>query len=248
MQLVVDTHTHTLASGHAYSTITENAVVAKEQGLEILCTTDHGSSMPGAPHFWFFSNQRVLPSFLSGVAIIKGVEANIININGEIDLPLQVDSYLDWFMAGLHEPVFTPDTPLTHTKALINAIEGGRIDAISHPGNPNFDFDFKAVIECAAIHNVAIEINNSSLEGISREGSIPRCRKIIECAGDLGAYITTGSDAHFSTGVGQLNLASQLLDEVGVPERQVITHSATQFIDFLRLKNKPMEAFELFYQ
>lgn len=248
MQLVVDTHSHTLASGHAYSTIIENAAAAKEQGLKALCTTDHGSAMPGAPHYWFFSNQRVLPRTLSDVIIFRGIEANIISTNGDIDVPEQVDSYLDWFMAGLHEPVLLPTTPLNHTKALIAAIEGGRVDAFSHLGNPNFDFDFKAVIECAAAHNVAIEINNSSLTGMSRKGSNSRCYKIAEIAGESGTLITTGSDAHFSTEIGQLDIANQLLEEVGIPEKQVITHSLEQFIDFLKLKNKPLKGLEHFFE
>ena len=222
----------------------ENAAAAKAQGLKALCTTDHGSSMPGAPHYWFFSNQRVLPRILSDVIIFRGIEANIISASGDIDVPEQVDSYLDWFMAGLHEPVFTPTNSANHTKALIAAIEGGRIDAFSHLGNPNFDFDFKAVIECAAVHNVAIEINNSSLTGMSRKGSNSRCYKIAEMAGELGAPVTTGSDAHFSTEIGQLDIASQLLDDVGIPEKQVITHSLQQFIDFLELKNKPLKGLE----
>ncbi len=32
MKIVVDSHTHTLASGHAYSTIIENAKAAKQKG------------------------------------------------------------------------------------------------------------------------------------------------------------------------------------------------------------------------
>lgn len=41
MDIVVDSHTHTIASGHAYSTILENALAAKNKGLKLLCTTDH---------------------------------------------------------------------------------------------------------------------------------------------------------------------------------------------------------------
>ena len=37
---ILDTHTHTLASGHAYSTIRENAHAAAEKGLELLAITD----------------------------------------------------------------------------------------------------------------------------------------------------------------------------------------------------------------
>lgn len=53
MQIEVDSHTHTVASGHAYSTLTENAAAAAAQGIKLLAVTDHGPQMPGAPHFWF---------------------------------------------------------------------------------------------------------------------------------------------------------------------------------------------------
>ena len=36
----IDTHTHTVSSGHAYSTVTENAKYAASIGLEIIGMTD----------------------------------------------------------------------------------------------------------------------------------------------------------------------------------------------------------------
>ncbi len=69
MELKVDTHTHTNASGHAYSTLIENAKSAKENGLDMFCTTDHAESMPGAPHYWFFSNQKYCLVFLKALRL-----------------------------------------------------------------------------------------------------------------------------------------------------------------------------------
>lgn len=238
MKFVVDTHTHTYASGHAYSTLIENARAAKANGLTLFCTTDHAHSMPGAPHYWFFSNQRILPRFLEGVGLLRGVEANILNPQGEIDLHPSVDANLDWVIASFHEPVFTPADKATHTAALINTIESGRVDALGHLGNPNFDFDFAEVIACAKAHHVAIEINNSTLKGNSRIGSIDRCHQIAQVAKTLDAYITTGSDAHFCLDLGELSLASQLIDQVGIPTSRVITHTARQFLDFLQLRGR----------
>jgi len=238
MKLVIDTHTHTYASGHAYSTLIENARLAKENGLEVLCTTDHAESMPGAPHYWFFSNQRVLPRFLEGVAVIRGVESNILNIEGEVDIHPTTDRNLDWVIASFHEPVFRPANKETHTQALINVIEGGRVDALGHLGNPNFDFDFEVVLAEAKKHNVAIEINNTTLRGNSRVGSVERCYEIAKIGKELGVYFTTGSDAHFCHDVGNLELASKLLDEIGIASEKVITHSSRQFLDFLALRGR----------
>jgi len=48
MNDVMDMHTHTIASVHAYSSLREMATAAKEKGLELLGITDHAPSMPGA--------------------------------------------------------------------------------------------------------------------------------------------------------------------------------------------------------
>lgn len=238
MKLVIDTHTHTYASGHAYSTLIENARLARENGLEMFCTTDHAESMPGAPHYWFFSNQRILPRFIDGVAVVRGVEANILNIEGEIDVHPTSYKSLDWVIGSFHEPVFIPADKETHTQALINTIKSGNVDALGHLGNPNFDFDFVRVLECAKQHNVAIEINNTTLRGNSRVGSVERCREIATLGKEIGVFFTTGSDAHFCQDVGELQLASELLDEVGVASCQVITHSVSQFLAFLSVRGR----------
>lgn len=238
MKLVIDTHTHTYASGHAYSTLIENAGLAKANGMAMFCTTDHAESMPGAPHYWFFSNQKILPRFIDGIAILRGVEANILSIDGDVDIHPSTDSKLDWAIASFHEPVFRPASKDAHTQALINTIKSGRIDALGHLGNPNFDFDFEQVLACAAEHDVAIEINNTTLRGQSRVGSVERCRQIATVGKKLGVYFTTGSDAHFCYDVGNLTLASELLDDVGVNPEKVITHSCQQFLAFLQRRGR----------
>ena len=239
MKFEIDTHTHTYASGHAYSTLIENAQQAEQNTMKMFCTTDHASSMPGAPHFWFFMNQKVIPRFLSNVAVLRGVEANIINIQGELDIPLEVDNHLDWTIASFHEAVLSPADKATNTETLINVIKSGRVDALGHLGNPNYDIDFRRVIECAHAYNVAIEINNSSLKGMSRIGSNQRCLKIAQIAAEIGAFITTGSDAHFCHDIGRFELTSDLIDKAGVPANKVITHTTQQFLQFLTLRGKP---------
>jgi putative hydrolase len=238
MDIAVDTHTHTVASGHAYSTLTENASAAAKAGLSLLCTTDHAPKMPGAPHYWFFNNQKILPRFLEGVGIIRGVEANICNEAGEIDLPESSDPLLDWVLGSFHEPIFHPSDSNSHTTALIAAIESGRVDALGHLGNPNYPFDVVAVLQCAKQHNVAIEVNNTSLIGNSRKGSEKNCDTIVSKGAEIGVLFTTGSDAHFYDQIGQLQLAVKLLQLHNVPLDKVITSSASRFLRFLELRGK----------
>lgn len=246
MKLVVDTHTHTISSGHAYCTIMENAKAASENGLKFFCTTDHAPTMPGSSHYWHFGNQDVIPRFLYGVGVFRGIEVNTLNDNGDIDLPEHVDGVLDWMIASFHEPVFAPQDREVHTRALLNVIESGRVDALGHLGNPNFDFDFDKVMRAAAVNHVAIELNNSSLNGRSRKGSIERCLEIAKCAVKHQTFITTGTDAHFCTAIGIFDDVRKTLEQAHVPEELVITHSKAQFLEFLALRErKPIPEFTL---
>ena len=56
---VMDTHTHTLASGHAYSTIRENAAAAARKGLELLAVTEHAPRMTGSCQAIYFQHVKV---------------------------------------------------------------------------------------------------------------------------------------------------------------------------------------------
>ena len=60
MRDVIDMHTHTLASGHAYNTIREMTYAAKIKGLELLGITEHAPQMPGSCHEFYFSNLSIL--------------------------------------------------------------------------------------------------------------------------------------------------------------------------------------------
>ncbi|KOO09317.1 phosphatase [Vibrio hepatarius] len=248
MDIVVDSHTHTIASGHAYSTIIENALASKNKGLKLLCTTDHAPEMPGAPHYWYFNNQRILPRFLHDVGILRGVEANTLNHAGELDLPPSSYPHLDWIIASFHEPIFAPASVKEHTQTLINVIESGKVDALGHLGNPNYPFELKPVLQCAKDNNVAIEVNNTSLTGKSRKGSDVHCSNIVELGNEIGVYFTTGSDAHFCEEIARLDLAISLLERHNVPEERVITSSASRFLNFLLLRGKPrISEFEALY-
>ena len=47
---VMDLHTHTIASGHAYGTVREMAQAAAERGVEILGITEHAPGIPGTAY------------------------------------------------------------------------------------------------------------------------------------------------------------------------------------------------------
>ena len=60
MKIQADLHTHTIASTHAYSTISENCIWAEKYGLKAVAMTDHAMKMPDSPHVWHFENLKAL--------------------------------------------------------------------------------------------------------------------------------------------------------------------------------------------
>jgi len=113
----VDLHMHTVASTHAYSTLHDYIAIAKAKGLKLFAITDHGPDMADAPHHWHFINMSIWPRLVDGVGILRGIEANIKNTDGEIDCTGPMLDSLDLIIAGFHEPVFAPQDQQTHTEA-----------------------------------------------------------------------------------------------------------------------------------
>ncbi len=233
----VDSHTHTVASGHAYSTLAENVEAAAARGIKLLAITDHGPSLPGAPHFWFFRNMRVIPRIMNGVGVLRGIEANIINFKGELDTDTEMVEQLDIILASLHEPLVVPATRQLHTDAVVKAMASGKIDVFAHGGNPAFPIEVEEVAKAAAFHNVLVEINNSSFT-TSRPGSEKNCAALAEAVARHGGYLTFGSDAHIAGKVGVFDECLAFVEKIGFPEERILTFSGGAYLDFLKGKNK----------
>lgn len=224
MKIIADLHTHTISSGHAYSTVMENARAAADRGLAMIAVTDHGPMMPGAPHIYHFGNQRVIPDELFGVRVLKGVEANVIDRSGKLDLPDDRLAALDIVLAGLHT-VCTPNGSVAeNTEMMINAIKNQWVDVIVHPGNPEFPIDAEAVVKAAVEYDVAVELNNSSLK-LSRVGSLPYCEKILCLCKEYGAKIMVGTDSHFAFSIGDFTQALVLLEKYEISPSLVVNTS-----------------------
>ena len=104
MQLIpkLDVHTHTIVSGHAYSTMQEMAREAAERGLEILGITEHAPGIPGTCDPIYFRNLHVVPRDMYGVRLLLGAELNILDKDGTLDLDEYYYRMLDLCIAGIH--------------------------------------------------------------------------------------------------------------------------------------------------
>lgn len=244
MHFPVDLHTHTIASTHAYSTLQEYIPVAKERGIKLFATTDHGPRMDDAPHQWHFINMVVLPRFIEGIGILRGMEANVLNVQGEIDCDERMQGSLDIILAGFHKPTLHPTSKREHTEMMINCIKSGRVDIITHPGNPRFPIDARAVAEVAKACNVALEINNSSFL-TSRIGSYDNCLEIAKAVRDVGGVISLGTDSHHASHMGNFEQCINLLEAADFPQERIINRSPRFLLDYLESRgHQPIAEFK----
>lgn len=242
VRLLADLHTHTVASGHAYSTVTELATAARARGLELIAITDHGPAVPQGSHLWYFWNLKVVPSVLDGVRLLKGCEANLsIDSSNGIDLPDEVLELLDFVAVGFHPLTgFDERDRVRNTEALVRVIANPFVDQITHPGNDHeFPLDLDTIVEAAVRHQVILELNDHSFSATgSRGGSSYREREFAEAARDAGAPMAIGSDAHYALQVGRFDTAVAVAEELGISEDRLVNHDAASVLGFLLGKRK----------
>jgi putative hydrolase len=237
----VDLHMHTVASTHAYSTLHDYIAEAKQKGIKLFAITDHGPDMADAPHYWHFMNMRVWPRLVDGVGILRGIEANIKNLAGDIDCTGPMLDEVDLVIAGFHEPVFAPQHQAANTEAMIAAMAQGDVHIISHPGNPKYPIDIPAVAAAAAKYQVALELNNSSFSH-SRKGSEQNCRAIAAAVRDAGGWLSLGSDSHVAFSLGDFEHCERVLNEVAFPPERILNQSPRCLLNFLERRGRSVIA------
>ncbi|HUV92663.1 MAG TPA: DNA polymerase/3'-5' exonuclease PolX [Anaerolineales bacterium] len=166
--LLSDLHTHSTWSDGKLS-IQEMADAAIERGLKVLAITDHSASLgvAGGLTVRRLKEQRqeidaVQDVLGETIHLLQGSEVEI-RSDGSLDYPDDVLADLDIVIASLHTGLRQPREKVT--QRLLNAIRNPHVDVIAHPTGriiPNregADLDMAAVLEAAAEHGVALEIN-----------------------------------------------------------------------------------------
>jgi putative hydrolase len=186
MKILSDYHTHTTFS-HGEGSIEDNVIAARRAGLKILAISDHG---PGHMGFGIkkhrYKEMRQIIDALNkkydDIEIQLGLEANVLDIDGNLDVDEQILALNDVLLAGYHfgsRPVRFIRDMLHHagnyfskynggtaklkeanTLSLINAMHKYNIDILTHPGAKG-PIDVKRVAKAAEETNTALEINAS---------------------------------------------------------------------------------------
>lgn len=223
MRDLLDLHTHTIASGHAYNTINEMIQAASEKGLEVLGITEHAPAMPGTCSNLYFVNYRVLPREKMGIRVFYGVELNILDYDGHVDLPKNILAGTDLAIASIHPPCFKGGSMEENTRAYMNTMKNPYVNIIGHPDDGRFPIDYKALVEGAKEQDVLLEVNNSSLSPNSyRYHAVENYHKMLEYCKLYEVPVVINSDAHVEIDVANHQFAWKILKEVDFPETLIV--------------------------
>lgn len=238
MRYCLDTHTHTISSGHAYNTMQEMIDAAKEKGLELLAITEHAPQMPGTCHKYYFDNYRVLRNKEKGISVLYGAELNILDYEGQVDLPEDVLKTLDIGIASLHLPCCKPGTVKENTDAYINAMKNPYIHIIGHPDDSRFPVDYERLVTEAKKHGIALELNNTSLSPQSfRQDARQNALTYLRLCKEHSVSICLGSDAHCREDIGDFSYAEEVLRSANFPRDLILNTSKEKFMDYLKSRS-----------
>ncbi|MGL5677823.1 MAG: phosphatase [Cellulosilyticaceae bacterium] len=223
MKFLTDMHIHTVASGHAYSTIDEIAREAGKKGLELIAITDHSPGMPGGPHEYHFHNFGIVPKELYGVRILKGIEANIIDFEGGVDFNQEMIKPLDVVIASFHPPCIPFADEKTCTRGFIRAMENPHVHIIGHPGDARYPFDHEAIVRASKETGTLLEINNASLRpGGFRPGVRENLIEMLKYCNQMDVPVIANTDAHIAYQVGEFKETLAFLEEIQFPEALIL--------------------------
>lgn len=232
----LDIHTHTIASGHAYGTIREMAAAAAERGLELLGVSEHGPGIPGTCDPIYFTNLSAVPRRLSGVEVIHGCEANVLD-DGSLSLPQWHLEKLDYAIAGIHLLCYHDAGAERNTDNLISCMRHEKVFFVSHPDSDKMPLQYERLVRAAKEHHVALEVNNSSLlRPKSRPGCVKNYREMLALCRRYEAPIIVSSDAHDPSAVGQFGTALALLNEAGFDEGLILNTDVGKFKRFIGME------------
>lgn len=236
MKIIADLHTHSIASTHAYSTITEMTKAASDKGLYALAITDHARTMPGAPGPFYFESLSIIPDYLFNVRVLKGIEANICDYDGHLDVEERLLKNLDWVVASLHTLTIKGGADVEKcTQAYLNIAKNPYVNVIGHSGSQYFKYDYEKVIPEFAKNGKLVEINDSSFR--YNKDSKYNCIEIAKLCKKYGARISVDTDAHFFTQVGCAENTLKALEEIDFPQELIVNSSISNLKSYFKEKN-----------
>lgn len=235
MKLLADLHTHSknCRFGHGKSSIEEMAIAANELGLVEIGITDHAYK-----HFFRTTKQKMIEARKtineinewSKTKVLLGIEADIIDEDGTLDIDAETLAMLDILVVGYHRMTWTnfagyfggmKDTAEAKrkcTNAFVNAIKRYPVTILAHLDSI-LHTDMYEVGKACAERGTLVEINNRHTNWT---------REQMEDLIASGCVFVISSDAHSRDKVGSVDNALELIKKYDIPSERIANIEFTE--------------------
>jgi putative hydrolase len=225
----VDFHVHSLFSLCGLHTVLELLARARELGMKGFAVTDHGREIGGRLNSVFFE-RFVSPD--PQVRILKGVECNVLDEKGGIDLPREFLQFIDIVLCGIHSNFPRGRTTDSYTDSMIAVIENNpQVDVVTHPNDTHYPVDYRRLAGVAARHGAVLELNNSKILYL-RSTAAEACALLNACK-EFGCRVAVSSDTHAIHELGDDRAVAPLLQETGFPRELIVNRDAAAAFSFI---------------
>ncbi|MCK4405500.1 MAG: PHP domain-containing protein [Hadesarchaea archaeon] len=220
-----DFHVHTMYSD-GVGTAAAMAEAAEARGLEAVALTDHGPELSvGTPR------EKLTPMLQdirlaqedAGIPVLAGIEANVVDEGGTIDVDDEFIGKLDILMIGIHKLGKVRDSvelARDYLGRATHAIERHKIDVLAHPFYFHRDLaphllpeDLENFVRLAAGRGAAMEVN--------MKYRVPGEEFLRLCLHE-GVKLSIGTDAHTTGEVGRVDWALGVLRRIGARREDLI--------------------------
>ena len=213
---LLDLHTHTIVSGHAYSSLQEMVKAASEKGLK---------SIPGTCPLLYFKNMHVVPREMYGIKLLLGCEVNILDSKGSLDLNEEYLNRLDIGIAGIHVVCWKGGSKEENTEGVIKVMHNPNIHVICHPGDGSAELDFEQLVLASKETGTLLEINNHSMSPKRTMTNAKRNNlEILRLCKRYEVPLLLSSDAHISFQIADYERIWPLLEETEFPDELIMNY------------------------
>lgn len=242
MLLLGDYHTHSVFSKDAHGTIEQNVAVAQQKGLLEIASTEHSFNHSQGTTIKDIATERKIIDEInqtSKTKVLFGLETNLIDRYGTIDLPKDVEEQLDIVLMGYHYSGkcanfksfldfkcanswhrffgYSKNRIQKNTDSYLRTIDKNNIDIIVHL-NYGIPVDAVQIAKLAIQKNVYIELNGKRV-------FFPQDQ--LEEMIALKTKFLINSDAHTPDRIGECNLPTNYALINKIPNELIVNFNET---------------------
>jgi putative hydrolase len=232
--LQADLHVHSLFSACGLHTILELLEHGRRIGLKAMAITDHGRAVGGHLTSVFFERFR---HPWEDIRLYKGIELNVMDERGTVDMEWQVMPFVDLLLLGVHPNIDSNRPKKIYTDMVLAALDTNPfIDILSHPNDPMYPLDYPEIAQKAKEKGMALELNNSKV--LYKRSTVDDALDLVYACKEAGCLMAVNSDTHALLELGRDDEVRPLLAQAKFPEELIVNRTLETTERFIEGRRK----------